>query len=98
MTITLDDTTRDALDKLLVVAGTDTGQARLVANFLLAWHNAGENGGFDLTDLWGLDDALVSACAVVFLWVAGNKAYPEDLGLGYEGQFHDIWRAWRAPR
>lgn len=95
MTITLDDTTREALDKLLVVAGTDTGQARLVANFLLAWYNAGENGGFDLTDLWGLDDALVSACAVVFLWVAGNRAYPDDLGLRYEREFHAIWRNWR---
>ena len=34
-------------------AGTkDTGQARRVASFLLAWHNAEENGGWDPTDLW----------------------------------------------
>jgi hypothetical protein len=33
----------NALERLLKVAGQDTGQARRVANFLLAWHNAEEN-------------------------------------------------------
>jgi hypothetical protein len=32
---------------LLRIARQDTGQARRVANFLLAWHNAEENGGWD---------------------------------------------------
>ena len=31
--------------------------ARRVANFLLAWHNAEENGGWDLVDLWNVDAA-----------------------------------------
>ncbi|WP_439126316.1 MAG: hypothetical protein ACNJA3_28520 (plasmid) [Pseudomonas rhizophila] len=97
MTVPLDDQTREALDKLLIVAATDTGQARTVANFLLAWHNAAENGGFDLTELWGLDESLVKACTVVFLWVATHRAYPDDLGLNYERVFHDIWRGWRGP-
>ena len=94
MSITLDDTTRYALDQLLAVASHDTGQSRAVANFLLAWHNAGDNGGFDLTDLWGLDDTLVSACAVLFLWVASNRAYPDDLGYG--PAFKTLWARWRA--
>ena len=34
------------------------GQARRVADFLLAWHNAPENGGWDPTDLWNVDDAI----------------------------------------
>ena len=38
-----------ALDRLLAIARSDTGQSRRVANFLLAWWNAGACGGFDLT-------------------------------------------------
>ena len=47
-----------ALERLLDVARADTHQARYAANFLLAWWNAGDLGGFDLTEAWGLDDAL----------------------------------------
>ncbi|QOT82185.1 hypothetical protein [Cupriavidus basilensis] len=36
-------------------------RARRVADFLLAWWNAGECSGFDLTNLWQLDDELVYA-------------------------------------
>lgn len=94
MADTLDPTTRNALEQLLQVAGTDTGQARKVANFLLAWYNAEENAGFDLTELWGLDAALVAACAVVFVWVAGNRAYPDTLGYGE--QFEALAKTWRS--
>ena len=34
-----------ALERLLRIALQNTGQARRVAEFLLAWHNAAENGG-----------------------------------------------------
>jgi hypothetical protein len=37
-----------------VIAKRDTGQSRRVANFLLAWHNPEENGGWDPTDLWNV--------------------------------------------
>ena len=43
---------RTALERLIRVAQSDTGQSRIVANFLLAWWNAAECGGFDLTDVW----------------------------------------------
>ena len=49
-TVTMDSTTRQALERLIAVALRDTGQSRRCADFLLAWHNAGENGGLDLTD------------------------------------------------
>jgi len=94
MTIKLDNTTQQALEQLITVAHADTGQSGAVANFLLAWHNASENGGFDLTDLWGLDEHLVSACAVVFLWVASHRAYPDELGYGE--QFQALWQQWRG--
>jgi len=53
----MDLTTKDqqagwnALEGLLKIVQQDTGQARRVANFLLAWHNAEENGGWDPVDL-----------------------------------------------
>lgn len=34
-----------AVARLLGIAKTGTGQTRRVADFLLAWHNAEENGG-----------------------------------------------------
>jgi hypothetical protein len=41
----------EALTRLIEIAQKDTGQSRRVADFLLAWHNAAENGGWDVTDL-----------------------------------------------
>ena len=40
------------LERLLRIARRDTGQSRRVADFLLAWHNAEENGG------WSVDTAI----------------------------------------
>jgi hypothetical protein len=50
---------------LLAIARHDAGQARRVADFLLAWHNAGENGGWDPTDLRRVDDAIRALIAVM---------------------------------
>lgn len=36
-----------AIRRLMTIASQDTGQSRRVANFLLAWHNAEGNGGWD---------------------------------------------------
>src|SRR5436309_13801285 len=44
--------------RLVRIAMGDTGQCRRVADFLLAWHNAEENGGWDPTDLWNVDAAI----------------------------------------
>lgn len=48
-----------ALHRLIAAAKGDTGQSRKAANLLLAWWNAGACGGFDFTDLWGLDADLL---------------------------------------
>ena len=40
----------EALTRLIEIAQKDTGQSRRVADFLLAWHNAAENGGWDVTN------------------------------------------------
>jgi hypothetical protein len=72
----LDLTTKDqqdgwnALERLLRIARQDTGQARRVANFLLAWHNAEENGGWD------------EIAAVWRLWRGGQTSTEPDPSAG----------------
>lgn len=85
-----------ALERLLEVARADTHQARYVANFLLAWRNAKELDGFDLTDLWGLDTALREDLVVLLGFIAMNQVYPS--AYGFRSEFEDLVRQWRADR
>jgi hypothetical protein len=82
-----------ALERLIAIAQSDTGQARRVADFLLAWWNAGECGGFDLTNLWGVDASIAEDMVIVFGYVARANAYPD--ALGFNVQFQSIVRGWR---
>lgn len=82
-----------AFRRLLRLAASDTGQARRVANFILAWWNAGDCGGFDLTDLWNVDAPIAADMAIVFAWIgtSGAQTYPEHHGREIE----DLVRLWR---
>jgi hypothetical protein len=72
------------LARLLDIAiRSDAGQARRVANFLLAWHNAEENGGWDPYDLWNLDTSIGDDILSVLSFVRVGK-YPGDLGFKRE--------------
>jgi ABC-type glycerol-3-phosphate transport system substrate-binding protein len=82
-----------ALERLLEVARADTHQARYVANFLLAWWNAGDLGGFDLTETWGLDDNLREDLVTLFGFIARNKTYPS--AYSFRSEFEDLVRQWR---
>ena len=84
---------RAALERLLHIARGDTGQSRKVANFLLAWWNAGECGGFDLTDVWGVDTSIAVDMLRVFALLAGCHRYPD--AMGYGKHLEAIVRAWR---
>lgn len=90
----MDHDTRAALERLIEVAQHDTGQSRRVADLLLAWYNGSENGGFDFTEFWGLDDKLVTDSLRLITWISRNRFYPTD--LGYSDEFRAIWRAWRS--
>ena len=83
-----------ALERLIAIAQSDTGQARRVADFLLAWWNAGECGGFDLTNLWGVDASIADDMVIVFGYVARANAYPD--ALGFNAEFQSIVRGWRS--
>jgi hypothetical protein len=65
-----------------------------VANFLLAWGNAEECGGFDLPDVWS-DTGLALDMPRVLALVAERHQYPDNMGYG--AQFETIVRAWRPP-
>jgi hypothetical protein len=84
---------RAALDRLIAIARSDTGQARRVSDFLLAWWNAGSCGGFDLTNLWGVDRSIADDMVIVFGYVARANAYPDT--LGFNAEFQSIVRGWR---
>ena len=82
-----------ALERLLEVARADTHQARYAANFLLAWWNASDLGGFDLTEAWGLDEALREDLVTLFGFVARNNVYPS--AFSFRSEFEDLVRQWR---
>ena len=86
----------EALARLCAIARRDTGQARRVANFLLAWHNAEENGGWDPTDLWNVDTAIAADILTVLQLASETCRYPDDLGFAPEIQA--ICRLWRGPK
>jgi len=82
-----------ALERLMAHAQRDSGQSRIVADFLLAWWNSGSCGAFGLTALWSLDSAIVADMAIVFGLIGRVHRYPDS--LGYEAEFKAIVRAWR---
>ena len=84
---------KESLERLIAIAQSDTGQARRVADFLLAWWNAGSCGGFDLTNLWGVDDSIADDMVIVFGYVARANAYPDT--VGFNTAFQSIARGWR---
>jgi hypothetical protein len=82
-----------ASDRLVTIAESDTGQSRRVANFLLAWWNAGSCGGFDFTDLWMLDTAIADDIHTVIRLIATSHEYPTAYGL--KPQFERLVADWR---
>ena len=66
----------EALARLIEIAQRDTGQSRRVADFLLAWHNAAENGGWDITDLWNVDQSIGDDMFTVLHLIRAEQRYP----------------------
>jgi hypothetical protein len=84
----------EALIRLLEIARRDTGQSRRVADFLLAWYNAEENGGWDPVDLWRLDTAIVNDILTVLRLIAASHRYPDD--HGFQKEIEAVWKLWRG--
>jgi hypothetical protein len=88
-------TEQNALRRLLQHANRDTGQARRVADFLLAWWNPDACGRFDMRDAWGCDDAIVEDIVTLFGYIARNNRYPDTLGPQYVREYSDLLANWR---
>ena len=89
-----DQAAYEALGRLLDIARRDTGQSRRVADFLLAWHNAEENGGWDPTDLWNVDTAIADDMLTVLRLIRESNRYPGD--IGFEKEMQTVWQTWRS--
>lgn len=89
----MDDETRAAFERLLRIARSDTGQARRVANFVFAWWNADNLGGFDIADLFAVDRAIAEDMAAVFVWLSrqDNAVYPTE----YRAELEHLIESWR---
>ena len=82
-----------ALQRLLAIAQSDTGQSRRVANFLLAWWNASACGGFDLTELWAVEGAICDDMLAVLGLIARHREFPTAYELGAD--FERLVARWR---
>jgi hypothetical protein len=92
---TVESYARPSLERLLQVAvEISTEEARRVADFLLAWYDAGTCGGFNIPAAWDCNPSIRHDMVVVFAWVISSSGlYPE--ALGYGDQFKAIARIWR---
>jgi hypothetical protein len=97
-TLTIEE--QSALERLLRIAASDSGQSGRVAAFLLAWHNARDNGGWDPVDLWDLDRAIVDDILITLALIARSRFYLGDPGPGsqYRPQIEAIIKQWHRPR
>ena len=82
--------------RLMRIAMGDTGQCRRAADFLLAWHNAEENGGWDPTDLWNVDAAIAEDMLTALRFLRTENRYPGD--LGFQKEIDRIWELWRGSK
>lgn len=84
---------RAALERLLSIAKSDTGQSRKVANFILAWWNAPTQGGFDLADVFGVDTMIAEDMAMIFAFLCRQDipVYPQE----YRAEIEAIIGEWR---
>jgi hypothetical protein len=89
-------TGEQVLKRLFDVAAADTGQSRRVADFLLSWHNSEENGGWNPTDLWNVDEDIADDILAVLNLLRERHVYAEALGFG--DRMYAVWERWRASR
>jgi len=85
----------NALDSLIDIARSDTGQARRVAGFLLAWWNGDDCGHFPIADLFGVDPTIATHITTIigFLGQHEGAIYPD--AFGRKDEMIDLVRRWR---
>lgn len=90
------DSARAALTRLIPLAMGDTGQARCVANFLMAWWNGPELGHFEIADMFGLDIDVANDITSVIGFLGQNDRGAVYIdGLGFAEEMQDVIALWR---
>lgn len=84
-----------ALDRLIDVARSDTGQSRRAANFLLAWWNGEDCGHFPIADIFGVDATIAAHITTIigFLGQHEGAIYPD--AFGRKDEMIDLASRWR---
>lgn len=85
-----------AFDRLIEVADSDTGQARRVANFLLAWWNGEEWGHFAIADLFGVDAAIAEDMATLFAFLGQHNGAIYADAFGRREEMLRLAERWRG--
>jgi len=87
-----------ALDRLVPLALSDTGQARRVARFLMAWWNGPDLGDFAVADLFALDTAVARDIATILGFLAEHPGALYIDALGYGDEMQAIIARWHARK
>ena len=83
------------LARLMPLAMSDTGQSRIVANFLLSWWNSADCGGFAISDLFCLDLALSADLAALFSYLGQRPGAIYIDTFGYRDHMAKLAEKWR---
>lgn len=89
----MDNAIKTVFERLLTIVRSDTSQAKRVADFILAWWNAESLGGFDLADLFAVDESVARDMATVFVWLSRQSS--PDYPSAYRSEIEQIIAAWR---
>jgi hypothetical protein len=79
----MDHDVDSAIRRLITIAGSDTGQSRRTADFLLAWWNGADLGHFPIEHLWNVDRAISADMVTILGYLASQPSavYPTAFGL-----------------
>lgn len=77
----LDELVSLSIRDLIAAAIAGDCAAEPVAAFLMAWHDPDSYGGFNLSDLWVMNEKSRQAAVVLFVWLSKNHVTPRELGL-----------------
>ena len=92
--VTFDDV-GDAIGRLVGIANGDTGQSARVADFLLAWWNAPDNGHFPILHLCNCDATIGEDMIIIMAYLAQEPTvYPD--AWGYRDAMIALVERWRA--
>lgn len=91
----IDTNVAAALDRLIDLARSDTGQASRAANFLLAWWDGNEWGHFPIADLFAVDEKIAADMATVFVFLSQHPGAIYADAFGQREAMAELVECWR---